>query len=400
MDRLRTLPVSLLCLFLAIIIYALAGSPTPDNPGIIEVAIGGLLVLSIGAAGLSRSADFFYATNGFIKAVQVMFIAGLIFPTLTGVYYGNNHMLMLRDLLAFTFLGLPLFLSERVARNDTASVILTILLLMTGVLFSLRTLLPAFNIWIPQGELLYLSNSPLTLYAAVYLAGMIWTMMLAPRKADVIRIVVMAAGLALLIGAMLLDVQRATVGAIIITLLVLVGFDLIKTPRKAIMPFLILCVLIAALYPVMSEMLQAMAQKTARVGMNMRVQEAQAVFDALMASPPALFAGLGWGASFSSPAVGYLDVNFTHSLLTTMALKGGIIMMILTMVVAVAGLYQVAVIFRADRARGLALFWPLIIPVLLYASHKSLDFGLVLLLIGVWSIRGQMLHRGEASCKT
>ena len=119
-----------------------------------------------------------------------------------------------------------------------------------------------------------------------------------------------------------------------------------------------------------------------------------------MAFPPSLFVGQGWGSVFVSPAVGGLSVNYTHSLLTTMALKGGLILFFLAFVTMLAALYQIFLIFQRDRVRGLALFWSLVIPVFLYASHKSLDFGLLLLMIGVWSIDPEALHKSHSSGKT
>lgn len=87
---------------------------------------------------------------------------------------------------------------------------------------------------------------------------------------------------------------------------------------------------------------------------------------------------------FSSPAVGGLEVNYTHSLLTTMAMKGGAAMFALCLLVLAGAVYEIFLIFQSDKNGGFALFWPLLIPAFLYASHKSLDFGLILLLIGMW----------------
>lgn len=398
----RRPPVSkpLFFLFVAVAVYGLLGSPTPDDPGMVEGLIGGLLVLSMGASVLKPASWLSSQQNGFLRALQIFFLCGLIFPTLTGAYFGNDLSLMLRDILAFLFLGLPLFLGERFKNNEMAGKVLCLLLIITGILFSIRTLLPVFNVWAAQDELLYLSNSPLALFAAIFLAGSLWVRLLNLTRSTIPLCVLMAAGLGILIAAMLLDVQRATIGAVLATIVILAATDVVRTPKKVVLPSLILAVAGICLYPVMSEILAAMARKTAQVGLNMRAQEAQAVFDALSASPLAVFMGLGWGSIVASPAVGGLDVNYTHSLLTTMALKGGVILLMVTMAVVLSALYQIVLIYQRDRVHALALFWPLIIPVLLYASHKSLDFGLLLLMIGVWSNEGVALHRGEASCKT
>jgi hypothetical protein len=120
--------------------------------------------------------------------------------------------------------------------------------------------------------------------------------------------------------------------------------------------------------------------------MNARFAEISAVYAKLCAGGGLgyLF-GYGWGATFSSPAVAGLEVNFTHSWLTTMLLKGGIVFFGLCSCVFIRLVYEILLIFQRDRSWGLALGAAFVIPSLLYASHKSLDFGLILLMIMVWS---------------
>jgi len=396
---LKTLPACAFFLFAAIVLYAVAGSPTPDNPGMVEAVLGFFLILAVGTS-LRGGIDLRLSRNFFLKSLQVLFLCGLILPTLSGVYFGNDTGLILRDILAFSFLGLPLFLSEKLGQDERTTKILCGLLIFCGLAFALRTLIPAFNIWIPQGELLYLSNSPLALFAAVFSAGCVWKGLEDLTRPALIRAAGGLAALALLLAAMLLDVQRATIGAVILTFIILSLFSLIRSPRKALVPLAALIILGAVIYPLLHDTLQVMAQKTSMVGLNMRTQEALAVFNALSAVPETFFIGRGWGSVFSSPAVGGLDANYTHSLLTTMALKGGMILFAFSLLMVLAALYQIFLIFQRDRVQGLALFWPLIIPVFLYASHKSLDFGLLLLMIGVWSVQGQTLHHTSPSVKT
>jgi hypothetical protein len=400
MDRLKQLPASFVFMSAAVILYGLFGSPTPDNPGLLEMIIGGLLALSIATAGIGGMIDLWLERTIFLKSLQILFLCGLILPSLSAVYYGNDMMLILRDVLAFAFLGLPLFLSEKFAAHENVSKILAGLFVFAGIAFALRTLMPIFNVWIAPDELLYLSNSPLALFAAAFLAGLLWESLQNPNRNSLLLAAGCLAGLAILCAAMLLDVQRATIGAVFLTVFILAALSFIETPRRAALPILILATCAALLYPLVNDALQAMAQKTASVGFNMRSQEAMAVFDALSSSPETLFIGRGWGSVFASPAVGGLDVNYTHSFLTTMALKGGLVMLGLAILTVLAGLYEIFLIFQRDRVRGLSLFWPLIIPALLYASHKSLDFGLLLLLIGVWSTNLQTLRTGAPSVKT
>lgn len=400
MDRLKNLPVSFVFLGIAILLYALFGSPTPDNPGVLEVMVGGLLVLSVVIGGLRGVIDLNIERSGYLKCLQVLFLCGLILPSISGVYYGNDPMLILRDVLAFSFLALPLFLAEKFAGDKMVLHWLPLLLVFAGIAFALRTLMPAFNVWIAPDELLYLSNSPLALFAAVFLTGLVWKNLILQTRRSLLVAGASFLCVGFLLAAMLLDVQRATIGAVLLTLLFLALLTIAETPRRAAIPLLVLAVLGALLYPLVADTLHAMAQKTASVGFNMRIQEAVAVFNALSASPESLFIGRGWGSVFASPAVAGLDVNYTHSFLTTMALKGGLIMLALSLLMVLTALYQIFLIFQRDRAKGLSLLWPLLIPVLLYASHKSLDFGLLLLLIGMWSTRLQTLPAAPPSVKT
>lgn len=400
MARIAALPVSFLFFAIAMMLYGLFGSPTPDDPGWVEIAVGALLVLAVGTGGLRGVVDLRLERTIFLKSLQILFLSGLILPTVSAIYYGNDVMLIVRDLAAFAFVGLPLFLSEKYSANDNVARLLPFLAVFTGIVFALRTLIPAFNIWIPQDELLYLSNSPLALFAGAFLAGILWNSLMASGKKSYLVSIACLAGLAILIAAMLLDVQRATIGAVFTTLLILALFSLVLTPRRAALPIVMLVALAVIFFPLFSQTAQIIAEKTAAVGLNMRTQEALAVFNALAAEPESLFIGRGWGSVFSSPAVAGLDVNYTHSFLTTMALKGGLVMLGLAILTVLTALYEIFLIFQRDRVRGLSLFWPLVIPVLLYASHKSLDFGVVLLLIGVWSTGLQALRPAAPSVKT
>jgi hypothetical protein len=392
MDKGGTIPAFAYLLFAAIIFYGLFGSPTPDDPGLVEAIVGILLVLSVIAGGFGRALRFTLGQTIFLKCLQVFFLCGLVLPTLSGAYFGNDHGLIVRDLLAFAFLGLPLFLAERFDGQPRASDVFSWLLVFAGMAFAVRTLLPVFKLWRAPDELLYLSNSPLTLFAAVLLAGMLWSNLLPLTQKSMLRMAGAGAMLAVILAAMLLDVQRATIGAVFVTIYALAIVDFVRAPKRAALPLLVLLIGTVIVFPLIGGALQAMADKTAAVGLNARVAEAQAVVSALSANPVTFFTGHGWGSTFSSPAVGGLEVNYTHSFLTTLLLKGGLILLALGLVTIVAAFYEILFILKKNAAQGMALAWTIAIPVFLYASHKSLDFGLALLLLGVWSIRA----RGQA----
>ncbi len=380
------LPAFALFLIFAVLIYALFGSPTPDHPGWVEAVVGALMILSIGSAGFLKALSFKRPKGFYLNGLYLFFIAGLIVPSFAAIYAGNDPSLIIRDILAFMFLGLPLFLSARLKSYPDAAHIFSYVLIFTGLSFCFRTLLPVFNIWIPQGELLYLSNSPLAIFAAVFLSGLVWSCMLYPSTINTLKGVIATGLVVLVLSAMVLDVQRATIGAVILSFVAFMLASFVETPLRVVIPFALVVVVAILFHPAFETVINAMAHKTATVGLNARIAEAQAVYDQIQQSPVSVLIGQGWGATFSSPAVAGLEVNYTHSLLTTMLLKGGFLLFGLCVFVVMAALYQIFLIFQQDRVRSLCLLWALIIPAFLYASHKSLDFGLVLLMVGVWSV--------------
>jgi hypothetical protein len=90
-----------------------------------------------------------------------------------------------------------------------------------------------------------------------------------------------------------------------------------------------------------------------------------------------------------------MRVNYTHNFFSAMLLKTGLIGMALA-VVYIAGLFtSLGRLVRAVLILTLAIAGPLLIDVILYASYKWLDFGLLLLIL---SIRADQLHDSARYC--
>ncbi len=392
-------PLYGLSLLGALLLYALFGSPTPDNPSLVEVFLAILLILAVGWRGLVRALNVYGFKTPFLKYLQLFFLCGLVVPTLSAVFHDNAFGLILRDMAAFMFLALPLFLSSRISHDPLIQKYLMTVFVLIGLAFSLRTLLPVLNIWIDDNELLYLSNSPIVMVTAIYLILTLWGSFYNISIRSLIKIGFIFIALCIVLSSMLLDVQRATIGAVFISLAVVAFIDFLKKPKKVYVPIIIVLAVGVALWPSVSQIFDVMAIKTAQVGMNSRIAEANAVFDVVTGDMATFLFGHGWGAVFSSPAVAGLDVNYTHSLLTTVFLKGGFLFLISAFCMVAAALYEIFYIFRQDKTKGLMAFWGFVIPVLLYASHKSLDFGVVLLMISLWTLPMQSLQNHPPSAK-
>jgi len=359
----------------AIVLYAFAGSPTPDNPGMVEAVVGILLACSVGLPFLARS------PSEPVTPGHILLLYGMIVPVLIAAVSGANPGQVVRDLIAFMFLCLPVFALSLIGKSDRRFKVLTIAIAGCGMIFAARALAGGRGYLPEPGELFYLANAPSVLFAALLVLGLAGRAVFGSMSLRSL-LTALAFSMLFLIPflAMVQDVQRAPFGALVITFGFLVLAAIWKAPHRAIVVFAVLTMLAMAAMPYLTDITWGMVDKTAHVGLNMRLHELRAVIDAAGQNPIGVIFGLGWGADYVSPAVGGLSVPFTHSLLTYMLLKTGVFGLCLTVFYIWTALSNLASSAGRDLVLSLALFWPVVIPVFLYASYKSFDFGLILLL--------------------
>lgn len=380
------------CLFLAMIVYGCLSSPTPDHIGFVEILVGVLLCLSFRVAG-GRSGD------GNPKFSWVILCYGLSIPTFLALINGHSLNDIMRDIIPFFYLMLPVFLGW-VGISYPERFLAT--LAGIGILFSIRTafayqpvlLTPALWGQGPPADLLYLANSPEVLFSALYCLGQGGSHFMTCGQ----RIKGAVIGLLALIPmvAMALMMQRAGIGAVFLYVFASLCLVTYHRPKWGGIFALLILAGGAVAWPVFEPVLFFLWQKTEIVGLNARAQEWAAVISVLSDSWVNMFFGEGWGGRIENPAVGGLDVNYTHSLLSSLLLKTGVIG---TIFIFCACLVPVLRSFRElfsvqnkqDFMTGLmmmgAVIFPLLISVFLYASYKSLGFGLILLVFFIFPIR-------------
>ena len=142
----------------------------------------------------------------------------------------------------------------------------------------------------------------------------------------------------------------------------LCGFLFVQSPQRIVIAVLALCVALYPFFGALGDVVERLSQKTDLVGVNMRFEELKAVWAAVSDNPFTVAFGLGWGGSFSSPAVADIRVGFTHSLLTGMLLKTGIVGVALTGVY-IAGLIRLLFKVHGHLVFVLALAGPIFIDV-------------------------------------
>ncbi|MCB1592494.1 MAG: hypothetical protein KDI90_08600 [Alphaproteobacteria bacterium] len=376
--------------FLACTLYGAFGSPTPNHPGILEISVGALLVFAAGGEGGARIYRSLFSPQGSARGslgAACLLVYGLSVPLLIAFLSGNAPSSILRDLFPFLFLFCPLFFLPLFERKPANAGGVLFCLVFIGLMFSLRSLTAQAG-WcglLCGTELLYLENMPTVLFSGLFLAGAAVVCFMRGGGLlaySVFFLLLFLSAIPFL--AMALTLQRASLGAYAVYLLVLLFLHFYARPARTatlFIPASCIVFLSAIFLPQFYLVFGEVFGKTALVGFNNRPQEAAAVWDAVSQNSLTMLFGLGWGAHFHSPAVGGLSVNFTHNFFTTMLLKTGLCGLIFSLVY-IAGVARVlARVVFAVPVLGLALAAPFLIDITLYASFKSLDFGLTLLMI-------------------
>ena len=384
----RFLPFSpqIIAFFAAVAVYAVLGSPTPDRIGAVEAVIAGLLVVAFWKPA--------FMTLRRVHFPSVFLVGGLSVPTFVGILYGHPASLILRDVAAFLFLSLPIlgqnlwFAHTDETREGRFRYGLCAGFACLGLLFSLRSLLDLHLL--APAPLTYFANMPSVLFTALvcpflafYTPTQSWIQPLG------------LAGLSLLlllpVMAMGLTLQRAPLAYWGVFTGGLLLMSMRASPQRVLVIAGLIALIGALFYAQLWDVAWALWDKTRVHGGNMRVAEWQAVLATIGDGLPSALFGTGWGGTFSSPAVADIRVNFTHSLLSSLLLKTGLVGFgFAIFYLGWIGQHLVS-IFKKDRLVGFMLFGPLFISIFLYASYKSFDFGYLLLLIVVLG-RGEVIE--------
>ena len=365
-----------LCLFLACAVYALLGSPTPGALGAPEIVIMSFLLFAINPGALRDLFVLRQRDSGDVTG-RVLLLYGLIICTITGMISGNNTASILRDVIPFLFLFLPLFFAPASASRNYNLHFLIAGVIVIGLGFSVRSLYGAA----PE-DLLYLENMPTVLFSALFLIGVgMQSLMHRSRLANVAFAVCVFAMSMLPLMAMAGAHQRASFGAAAIYIALILTMFFIKNQGRTIFVTGLVAGLWYCTGMPLAEMWPVMMEKTAAVGFNMRPQEMAAVWAVVTADPLTFLFGIGWGGHFHSPAVGGVNVNFTHNFFSSFLLKTGFCGMMLAGIYVVAFLAKLSQVIRVWPVLGIAIAAPVLIDLTLYASFKSFDFGLMLLMI-------------------
>lgn len=393
--NIRSINIRVAAFISALLIYALFSTPTPDHIGWPEALVMAGLLAAIGVPGVMQAAHLRPVSDEplWTMPARLLLLYGLSVPLIAGLVQGHPASLIVRDIIPFLFLLLPLFLPVSFMQRALLARLFPWLLSIMGVIFTARVL-AGFLFHLGAGALPIgyvpdpdnLVNAPTVLFASLFLtgrAGLYLTGVKTPRTL-VMLILCLALTFVLLLGMAGIG-QRAHIGAWVLTVFCWMGLLLVWRPRVLLWPLVLGLAALICFWPFAQDIAAGLWQKNTVVGLNNRVEEAMAVWESFRDRPWALLFGQGWGASIVSPAVGPNPVNYTHNLFTTYLLKGGfpaVGLVLLYLVTLGAGIWRILWTYPVG---ALAVAAPFLIDITLYASFKSLDFGLLLVLIALWT---------------
>ena len=383
--RFRALNTELriLLFFGTLLFYSLFGVPTPDHPGMVEILTGFGLICAI---GFPRAAFLFWNRSSHTTERPIwmfpawgLLVFGITVGVAMAVVQGHSMIMVFRDIVPFLFMMLPLFAYELVRKMSVRQKdYLLYIILLCGFIFAIRSIFIFEHDGYTEPDMLYLANAPTVLFAAIYCicAGILSFRIARPYVPVLLFMLAVIPVIAM--GDAL---QRASFGAIAISAVavwcIVLRYSLLRAGILLAGGVGIFVLVEGHITP----LLTMLYEKHQNVGGNMRLQELEAVWAHVSQSGITALFGNGWGAPLASPAVGGLTVNFTHSLVSALLLKTGLIgTVLLAFYLGALGVAGGRFMYR-HPALALALFWPFMIDIFLYASYKSLDFGLILLLI-------------------
>lgn len=415
------LSISATGLFLGLgcILYAVMSQPTPDSPGLTEVAIAACLAISALSAGAHHALNPMSLARRrppWLLAGTVYLVYALSIPLVIGMMYGNGLKPIARDLAGLVFWALPVIYACLFTHPGQARMFKNIViwaLVVIGLCFSMRFLTALYTVTgtltlAPSDPdiLLELVNVPSVLFAALFLFGNGLVLVANDTLRHKVSGLLCLALASLPVLAGICALQRANMGALMAMSFLLLVLQVTGRPVRSLWSVGVISALVLIFAPSIQDILFLMIEKTRLVGFNMRFEEAEAIFIHMERYKTALVTGMGWGASFISPAAGFTEINFTHNFFMTHWLKLGLAGLALGTVYVFLLLKPVIrsalMTFKAgpdgtarehDMVLALSVLFPVLINLFLYANHKSFDFGLLLLLAAILSPWGRIKSR-------
>ncbi len=363
-------------LTLALVIYGIIGSSTPDEFGIAEALIG-LLLIWYCLERLSISKLFIS-----FKFYALIFL--ISYPLLIAIIFENDFVNIFRDLIPFLFLFFSfIFAYNKKVLHEENSIVFG--LCFAGTLFAIRHLMSIaseiddFGTRSLLGSMNYYIMDPAVLFSSIL--GFSYAFTLSGFNFARLIFFFMTMITSIGIFSMLLRGQ--------IALLVLNLFaSYLQKPILLLLFFLTLLVCFGIyLPPGIGEYFNILLSKTSETGfLNSRDKEFLDVFRLFIQEPILFFTGLGWGGVFDTVASGG-EVRYTHNSFLYFFLKGGIFALVTFLFLIHNSLFRLSFksVLRSHLLR--ACYLVLIFNFLLEPGFKMLTMGVLLHIINMQVVK-------------
>ena len=368
---------------IALFSYGVFSYPFPRTPGIVEIIIGGLLVLATGVRGFWALFSFSALTKDFQK-IRLSFWYLLLVPTSTMLVYGWETRDYIRDVIPLIYMFIPLLVMATVGNSKYVER-LPLFVSIVGFLFSIRFFIEvqATPFAIGQGVLWdnkkYFSYDPTVLFGAIWFAlegSKNWGHSVRGILKSVIFIVASFVCFAALAGV----IQRAPIALVVLAC----AFYFLRTGMWKLHKIVLLVIaLLAAFYYLGALFLDVFDQfylKQSLHGLNNKDSEFLMVLDVITQSLGVAFAGVGWGGIFYNPAYGMMMSN-THSLISYALIKTGILGTVAFIIMGSRVARDCLRLLSIDTTVALASSSALFIGLFFQPTYKTLSFGVILLIV-------------------
>lgn len=366
-----------LALCLVVLLHGAFSSPAPKAIGIAEI----MIVIGLMVAILPQLPNFLSFEKITAQPAALAWLWLLFVPMIIALIAGHDMRDLGRDLIAVCFLGLPILIGKIDAQHIKR---FALAIAVAGTLLALRYWLitdgfSALHNLKARDNLLYLALDPMMLFAGIYCPILLVENLFSAKKKSTKFLIFILTFIAAILcwGAMGGMMMR---GALVFGIASLSIYALRYWRKPGVTVIIILiavAVLIVFAGPLM-RFIMALWEKTEAVGLNARDAEFAAIWKLQASDPMAFLFGRGWGALFSSPAVGGYWVNYSHSAMGFYFLKTGVVGLV------IIGFYLFQLLWPLHRARDVILFAalpPVILSFTLYTSYKFFGCGVMLLLL-------------------
>lgn len=381
----------LAALGLICLIYSGFSTPWPKSVGWPEIVIGMLLVAIVAFNGISILQNWKIkekVTSAFPIYIFGIFAYLLLVPLVTGQIRNWDKVDVVRDVIPLFYMFIPLLIGYLFVQSPIVwRERISILLGLVGVIFSIRYFIDPHGVEI---NYLYLPQAP-----EVIFGGIFWLLKaFEGRLKDPMNWLYLLMGVICFVATLMFK-QRAEVGLIALAVLIQAVID--KKARKNI---LILALTTVFLFLVVTQFgdfgksvqnaitgqWSSLYSKMRIYGFNGKDIELASVAQLVFSESPVF--GLGWGAIWKSPIFLNQYVSFTHSWLSYIFLKSGLLGLLMLFVYLFWLVKPVIKILIHYQQKDSAVL-PSLIGCLFVLTHgflfqptfKTLGFGFVLLVL-------------------